>query len=95
MQLDLFSQKRKAVVFAFPTSRRADLIRQAAAIIAGKSYQQGKSYWTSHVRGLRRELTAIGLSATAIDAEINSYTNAVSQELNISRHYRGQPDGAA
>jgi hypothetical protein len=82
MQLELFDRRRGTVImFHFPLARRADLIRETVKELAGRSYAQGKRYWSQHVQKVRKDLKAAGRSPQDIEAEITAYAQAVRRGL--------------
>jgi hypothetical protein len=95
MQLDLFTHRKPATIHAFPLSRRRSLVNEAAEALMVKSYSQGKAHWACLVNRLRKEMTASGLSAKMIEAEISALADAVSQEMNIRTYYRSSNGGGA
>lgn len=87
MQLDLFTAKERkgpATVYRFPLHRRAALIRETAAELCARSYDEGKRYWSRHAQKLRRDLRADGLSRAEIESEIKAYAVAVRRAVFAS-----------
>ncbi|MBZ9683117.1 DUF6074 family protein [Mesorhizobium sp. CO1-1-2] len=95
-QLDLFKQARKpAQVVAFPTDRRATLVRATAHELCSLDYIAGRKFWSEHVKGIKADLRALGLTCRQADMEVRRYSAAVARIIDRSLLYRDGPDTAA
>ncbi len=80
MQLEL---NLKAAVFAFPFSRRRDLVMEVARFILHNEDAKAIPYWRGVVRDLANPLLAAGVPRAHVNAEIERFHDAVEHAMVV------------
>ncbi len=94
-ELPLFAWQPSKQVLIFPLKKRVGKIRHTATKLVRKQGDDADLYWKQVVAANRKHLERVGMSEAEIDAELQTFFDAVQSELvRISLYGRGN-GGAA
>ncbi len=94
--LPLFNWQPPVKVLVFPLINRVGKVRKTAAILSRKHGEDAALYWKQVTTANRKHLFRIGLDDAAVEAQLQSFHDAVQSEI-IRQQYVGSnnPKGAA
>jgi hypothetical protein len=98
MQLDdlpLFASSTPATIIVFPLERRIGKVRRTAQLLSERHSDDAALYWKQVNANNLRHLTRLGLAPAEIEAELQSFFDAVQAELNRITCGARSPAGAS
>ncbi|WP_160292307.1 DUF6074 family protein [Brucella anthropi] len=81
MQLSLLNDLLEPTLAIFPLHRRLSLVRETAVSLNSLNYSDGRRYWQTHLREIRRDLRRYNLNQQEIVEQVNRYTERVGLEV--------------
>ncbi|WP_430981663.1 DUF6074 family protein [Mesorhizobium ciceri] len=81
------------VVICFPMRRRVGKIRRTAELLLDRRGRAADHYWRQTVAGVVGQLTRAGLTEAAIRTEVQTFSDAVQEELRRAAR-RNEGDAA-
>ncbi|RUY21767.1 MULTISPECIES: DUF6074 family protein [unclassified Mesorhizobium] len=81
------------LVICFPMARRLGKIKRTAELLSARRGRSADHYWRQTVAGVVGQLTRAGMTEAAIRKEVQTFSDAVQEELRRAAR-RNEGDAA-